>query len=350
MSRKMKILIGLSGGFDSAYAVKLLLEEGHEVAAATLVMHDYTDTERAREVAALLGIPLFEIDARDVFDRVVKDNFATEYSRGRTPNPCIICNPLVKFRLLADLAREKGYDRIATGHYARLVDYIDRDGIAHRTLATPLDTAKDQTYMLYRLPVDILEMLYLPLSSSVKKELRSSVVDTPLASIDVKDSQEICFLPDGDYPSFVTDRIGKTKVGNFVTEDGTIIAPHKGIIHYTVGQRKGLGVSLGERAFVTDIDSESGDITLSTTPKLGKRIHLTDVVTPAIVANEGREDALSVKVRYAAPRVPAKVTFLAGDRAEVLLDEPQRSVTKGQSVVFYDGDVLIGGGIIDLVE
>ena len=293
----MRVLIGLSGGFDSAYAVKLLLEEGHEVAAAVIVMHDYTDVERAKGVARIFDIPLFEIDARELFDKVVKENFATEYSRGRTPNPCIICNPLVKFRALADLAREKGYDAIATGHYARIVDYVDTDGRSRRTLATALDAAKDQTYMLYRLPSDILDMLRLPLSSSVKKELRSSVTDTPFASIDAKDSQEICFLPDGDYPSFVTERIGMSKGGNFVTEDGSIIAPHKGIIHYTVGQRKGLGVSLGERAFVTDIDGESGNITLSTSPRLATRMLLSDVHTPAIEAWEGREEDLSVKVR-----------------------------------------------------
>ena len=345
--KKMKILLGLSGGFDSTYSAKMLADAGHEVSCAVLIMHEHTDLAKPRASAELLGLPLFEIDCRELFDRVVKESFAREYSLGRTPNPCVICNPEVKFRVLADFAIENGFDAIATGHYAEIVDYVDLDGTPRKTFKIPRDRSKDQTYMLYRLTPDVIGMLYLPLGDSLKADLRQSVIGTELEPLDSRDSQEICFLPDGGYPEFVKSRLGTSRKGNFILSDGTIIGPHKGITYYTVGQRKGLGVSLGERAFVTDINPDTGDITLSTEPKFSSIIDLVDVRTPALNVECEREMRLLAKVRYAAPRVEASVILRPDGTATVILDSPAKSVTKGQSVVLYDGEIMVGGGIID---
>ena len=195
----MKILVGMSGGLDSTYAALKLINEGHEVHGAVAVMHGHTELDGAREAARALGIPLYELDATDKFD-AVKKNFVDEYSRGRTPNPCIVCNPLVKFRVLADFARENGFDKIATGHYARTVTRSENGDIRY-TLGRAVDSKKDQTYMLHRLPQDILSVLMLPLGDEIKTDVREKARAAGLKAAEQKESQEICFIPDGDYVS-----------------------------------------------------------------------------------------------------------------------------------------------------
>ena len=342
----MKILVGMSGGLDSTYAALKLINEGHEVFGAVVVMHDYTELDGAREAAKALGISLYEIDATDKFD-TVKKNFVSEYSCGRTPNPCIVCNPLVKFRALADFARENGFDRIATGHYAKTVVKTE-NGATRYTLSRAVDSRKDQTYMLHRLPQDILSILMLPLGDEVKTDVREKARVAGLKAAEQKESQEICFIPDGDYASYIIDIKGDFPEGNFVLEDGKVIGRHKGLIRYTVGQRKGLGVSYGERIFVSKIDPIKNEIVLSTEGSFSDRVMVSDIVFSGISQPEiGEKIRLEVKLRYLAKPVGATAVFLEDGRAELVLDTPEKAVTPGQSAVMYDGDVLLAGGFIE---
>ncbi len=341
----MRILVGMSGGLDSTYAALKLLKEGHEVEGAVIVMHEFTELEGAREAANALGIALHEIDATSLF-LAVKENFVEEYSCGRTPNPCIICNPTVKFRALADFARENGFDRIATGHYAR-VNIREENGLTLYTTAKARDPRKDQTYMLHRLPQDILGMLLLPLGDELKTEVREKAQQEGLKAAEQKESQEICFIPDGDYASYIEEIRGVFPVGDFVLEDGSVIGQHKGLIRYTVGQRKGLGVSYGERIFVSKIDAPTNRIILSTVGSYDNAVDIKDIVYSGMLepgANTQRR--VEVKLRYQAAPVGAVATFYGDGRAHLALDLPQKSVTPGQSAVIYDGDEVICGGFI----
>lgn len=338
----MKILVGISGGVDSAAAAKMLMDAGHTVAGAILVMHEYTELDSARRVAASVGIPLYEIDCRADFDRHVRSNLVTEYLAGRTPNPCIVCNALVKFRRLADLATELGFDAIATGHYARKRELNGRP-----TVAVAADPKKDQSYMLYRLPADILSRLVLPLSELSKPEIRAYAASVDIPVADKADSLEICFLPDGNHAAYIESVAGKCPDGDFVDENGRVIGRHLGITRYTVGQRKGLGVSLGARAFVTDIDPTTNSITLSTAPKKSSVIYLSDPVFSGIAALAGADSLdVFVKVRYAAPPVSAHASRLSDGRIELRFDS-EVTAAPGQSAVAYDasGNLLFGGFI-----
>ena len=344
----MRILVGISGGLDSAYAARKLLNEGHEVEGAVLVMHDYTEVDSAKSVAAELGITLHTVDCRERFSAVI-DNFIGEYCNARTPNPCIICNPLVKFRCLLDYASEHGFDMIATGHYARVVKAVC-DGEERFTLKRSRDAKKDQTYMLYRLPQEILSKLCLPLMDEVKSEIRELAYRDGLSVAERKESQEICFIPDGDYASYIENRVGKFPEGDFVDAEGKAIGRHKGIIRYTLGQRKGLGVAAGDRIFVTDIDPVSNVITLSKDGSTTSLLRVTDIVFSGIgepVAGTSMD--VSVKLRYQAPMVPATVVFDGNGGATVTLGEPQRAVTPGQSAVMYKDDMLLFGGFISKI-
>jgi len=338
----MRILVGMSGGFDSTLAAKRLIDEGHTVEGATLVMHDYTDTAAAEAACLKLGIPLHVIDCKELFANIVIENFKNEYKNGRTPNPCVICNPKVKFFALHRFAVESGFDRIATGHYAR-IQRVEVEGREYPTVAKARDTKKDQSYMLYRLPSEILDVLVLPLSDDVKSELREEVRGTELESFDRPDSQEICFIPSGDYAGYIEASGMSMPTGSFVDTDGKVLGEHKGILRYTVGQRKGLGISLGERVFVRSIDPVSNEIVLGTTPSETKTARLTGVHTPYPIGDNTFR--ASVKIRYAAHTVDATVT-IAKDTATVEFDTPVISLTPGQSAVFYDGDVVLGGGFI----
>ena len=336
----MKILVGISGGVDSAFAAKRLMLLGHEVEGAVLVMHDYTELLAAREVAASVGIKLHEIDSRAAFEQI-KENFVSEYINARTPNPCIICNERVKFRRLYDFAMAGGFDAIATGHYAKVVSLGGR-----YALAMPEDSRKDQTYMLYRLPQEILSRLILPLSEGTKDAVRQLAREQGISAADRGDSQEICFLPDGGHTDYIESVAGKCPEGDFIDVDGRVLGRHKGIIHYTVGQRKGLGISLGERAFVTDIDPIANTVTLS--PKMSGKatVHLTDTVYSGMTPpTEECEVELDVKLRYTAPLVPAMARLYTDGRATLTLSTPQK-FAPGQSAVLYRNGVVMLGGFI----
>ena len=342
----MRILVGMSGGLDSTYAALKLLREGHEVEGAVLIMHDFTDLSAAEEASKAIGIKLHVVDCRDIFSTVI-ENFVNEYSVARTPNPCIICNPLVKFRALYNYAVDNGFDKIATGHYARVVRVSD-GGEEHFALARPKDNKKDQTYMLYRLPEEILSVLMLPLSDELKSDVKELAKSESLAVAERRESQEICFIPDGDYASYIEGIVGVFPEGNFVDVDGNVLGRHKGIIRYTYGQRKGLGVAAGDRIFVTKIDPTNNTITLSKDGSLTDTVKISNIVfsgMSAPVAAFSRR--AEVKLRYQAKPVSALVNFEKNGRAILLLDEPVKAVTPGQSAVIYDGDIVLCGGFID---
>ncbi len=346
----MRILLGMSGGLDSTYAAMKLRDMGHIVEGALLLMHPYTDVEAANESARSLGIPLHIIDCRDMFEAVVVPHFMDEYLAARTPNPCVVCNSEVKFRVLHDYALENGFDKIATGHYAR-VTKCKIGGEERYSISRSLDSSKDQSYVLWRLPQDILSRLLLPLSDSLKHEIREEAKTRGFAAADREESQEICFIPSGDYAGFIEERRGVSEPGDFVDSGGKVLGRHNGIIRYTVGQRKGLGVALGARAFVTDINPETNKITLSFEAKSTSRVLTTDIVFSGMPEpTEPYETELFVKVRYLAPPISAKVRFSPDSTAMVLLSSPVRSVTPGQSVVFYDGDRVVAGGFISKTE
>ena len=345
----MRILLGLSGGVDSTYAAKKLIDEGNEVEAAVVLMHEFTSVSEAAESAASLGIPLHVIDAREKFSDIVKSNFVNEYLNARTPNPCIICNSEVKFIALHDFAIKNGFDKIATGHYASVVKLEDECSVRY-TLMRGKDAKKDQTYMLWRLPQKILSDLVLPLSDKLKEEIRAVCREADLAAADRGDSQEICFIPGGDYSDFIESVAGKSEHGKFLDEEGNILGTHRGIIRYTVGQRRGLGISAETRLFVKNIDPASNTVVISKNDPVFNKVFIDGVVYSGIDRIEdGKELYLSVKLRYAAKPKLAKVKFF-GDTAEIELLETERAVTPGQSAVLYDGDLLVAGGFISMAE
>ena len=348
----MKVLLGMSGGVDSTYAAVRLSEMGCTVEGAVIKMHEHTECSDAVECAKALGIPIHIIDGEELFSSIVKENFVKEYSTGRTPNPCIICNERVKFRLLYDYAMSHGFDRIATGHYAKVKEMSDERGVRHAIEMT--DSKKDQSYMLYRLPESILERLIFPLSDICKDDVREVTRKAGLSVSEKKDSMEICFLPMGKHYEYVEGVIGDRKLGNFVSADGVILGAHEGICRYTVGQRKGLGISLGERAFVTDIDPVSCNITLSDS-FTGKAVTmLSDVVFSGISreelmkksTTEGAQYPFNVKIRYTAPPVACDVSLLENGAVELRFSGNLR-IAKGQSAVVYRNGVVMLGGIIE---
>ena len=336
----MKILVGISGGVDSAFAAKQLMLSGHEVEGAVLIMHEHTELEAAREAAASVGIKLHEIDCRGSFEEI-KQNFVSEYINARTPNPCIICNERVKFKTLYDFAMERGFDAISTGHYAKITRIGER-----YALAMPEDNRKEQTYMLYRLPQNILSKLVLPLSEGKKTDIRVIAKEQGISAADRSDSQEICFLPEGNHTEYIESVAGKCPEGNFIDEAGNILGRHKGIIHYTVGQRKGLGISLGERAFVTEIDPVENTVTLSPNMAGKTDVELCGVVYSGMTPpTEETEAELYVKLRYTAPLVKTRARLYPDGRAHLTLESPQK-FAPGQSAVLYrDGIVMLGGFI-----
>ena len=335
----MRILLGMSGGLDSTYAARVLLREGHEVIGAFLSIHDMTDPTPARESAEALGIRLVEVDCRELFDREVVIPFAADYRSGRTPNPCIICNPTVKFKALLDTMYAEGCDRIATGHYARITEEDGRFAVCLSS-----DGEKDQSYVLYRLGQDVLSHLLLPLADAYKQNVREEARAEGLLAADRPESMEICFLPPGEHAAYIAARFGEAPEGDFVSEDGRILGRHRGILHYTVGQRKGLGIALGERMFVTRIELETNRVILA--PDRDREIRTVEVdrlvFSGVAPRTEGSEEFL-VRLRYRAPLIPTTV-FFEGERVRIELSVPVRAAAPGQSAVFYrDGRVAFGG-------
>ena len=342
----MKILLGMSGGVDSTVAAKILLSEGHEVTGAVLKMHEYTELSEAQRAAMEVGINIVVIDCTSAFSQIVKANFVSEYTEGRTPNPCIICNERVKMKFLYDYALKNGFDKIATGHYARIVRVSD-NGRQRCAVASAADSRKDQSYMLYRLPEEILRMLCLPLRDTDKESVRALASETGVSAADRRDSQEICFLPCGGHAEYVESVSGAFPEGDFVDTDGRVIGRHKGIVRYTVGQRKGLGVALGERMFVTEINPKKNTVTLAPSFSGDKTIYVKDMVFSGMdEPAAGTERELLCKIRYSTDFIPARVVFLGNCEAHLEFEIPVKAAP-GQSAVLYSGGVIMGGGVID---
>lgn len=337
----MKVLLGLSGGVDSTYSIKKLRDMGCEVECAVLIMSEHTDVELARESANALDAKLNIIDARDDFEKYVINNFVSEYALARTPNPCVMCNKYVKISKLIDYAKENGFDKIATGHYVGVNEKNARYAIERGT-----DSYKDQSYVLWQLTQEQLSMLMTPLFDTNKNNVRKITEEMGLEASKRKDSQEICFIPDNDYASFIEKRVGKFPEGNFIDETGKILGTHKGIIHYTVGQRKRLGIALGEPRFITEINPADNTITLAKKGEEGcNRMTVCGLNFQRSEPFEGINSSFKVKVRYAAKPVSCSVNMKNGV-AEVEFDEPVRAVTPGQSAVFYSENEIAFGGFI----
>lgn len=350
--KKNKVVLGLSGGVDSTAAALLLQEKGYEVVGL------YFDIgkggrERAEKVAEQLEIEFIYRNVSDSFDDIVICNFCNEYAHGRTPNPCIVCNPAVKFKTLLDAADEVGAYYIATGHYADTY-YDEVADLWHIKKAG--NEKKDQSYMLYRLSQDAISRLILPLNEIDDKEkVRELAREKALINADAKDSQEICFIDaDDNYKDFLRRRGITASAGDFVDSEGNVLGTHMGILDYTIGQRKGLGIALGKPAFVTRIDGENNQVVLGDNAELFKtevvssgNILLGYDLNDALYEDNGMIEGITAKIRYAAKPAQAKLCILEDGRINTVFKDAQRAPTPGQSIVFYDGDLVIGGGFID---
>ncbi len=340
----MKILVGMSGGVDSSAAAVLLKEKGYSVTGLTLKLCEFDkeqDLSDAKSVCEKLEIEHLTLDLKAEFKQKVMDDFIAQYKEGLTPNPCLECNKYIKFGKMLDIALEKGYDKIATGHYARVEKQGDRF-----VLKRAKDLSKDQSYVLYSLTQHQLSHLELPLGGLTKAEIRSIAEEKGLINANRPDSQDICFVPDGDYASFIQKTDGfKSVKGDYVDINGNVIGSHQGVIHYTIGQRKGLGIALGKPQFVIDKSAERNRVVLGDEEHLFKKeVDVRDVnfIPFDTLQNEMR---VTAKLRYRHDPQPC-VIYPFGEGVKIVFDEPQRAPTSGQAAVFYDGDIVVGGGKI----
>lgn len=344
---KKKVFVGMSGGVDSSVTAALLLERGYDVEGINLILSPKDDGRASRDaeaVATKLGIPFHVINLQKEFEEKVIDYFVNEYLNGRTPNPCIRCNETIKFGLLLDKALEMGADYIATGHYARITESFGK----YKLERTP--SSKDQTYFLNRLTQKQLAHTLFPVCEFEKEDTREVARRFELPVAEKHDSQEICFIPDNDYAKFILERIDKEpKKGNFVDLDGNILGEHKGILYYTIGQRKGLGIAFGEPMFVTEIRPKTNEVVLAPNGhQLRKSFVVTDMNYIYMTHPISTEVNLDVKIRCQAKPERARIIPLTADSLKIEFYEPQRAVTPGQAAVLYDGNTVIGGGYISI--
>ena len=370
----MKALIAMSGGVDSSVAAYLMKKQGYECIGCTMKLFDaedagfdvqdfgngktccsLDDVEDARSVAQRLNIPYYVFNYKDEFCEKVIDHFVESYKNGLTPNPCIECNRHLKFAKLLERAKELDCDCVATGHYAR----IDFDGEKYHLLRA-LDPCKDQSYVLYSLSQEQLSMIKFPLGDLSKSEVRKIAEEQGFLNAQKPDSQDICFVPDGDYSKVIKTRGDyKAVPGNFVDTSGNTIGKHKGTIHYTIGQRKGLGMGFGKPMFVLGIDPKTNTVVLGEDCELySKEVFVRDVCwtkgqapeipIPCTAKIRYRQEA-SPAMLYPASRLPdgfQRKQSILSDAIMLRFDEPQRAATPGQAAVFYIGEELIGGGVI----
>lgn len=343
---KQRVLVAMSGGVDSTAAVLLLQGSGYEVAGAMLQLHEEGtghDAADAQLVAEKLGIDFTLLPAQERFRRCVIAPFIEEYCAARTPNPCIRCNEAVKFGFLLDYALANGFDYLATGHYARVEQ--DSDTGLFRLLRG-VDKRKDQSYVLCRLTQHQLRHLLLPLGTVEKAQARALVEEAGLLGAERGESQDICFIPDGDYVSFLEREGVALQGGDFIDEEGTVLGQHRGLPCYTIGQGKGLGIALGRHVYVLDKDAARNTVTLGDNDRLFSR-HLA-AGQMNWLRGTAPDDAFrcSAKTRYSQKECPATARPLPDGQLQLTFDEPQRAITPGQAVVLYDNEEVIAGGTI----
>ena len=351
MSQEKRALVAMSGGVDSAVTAYLIKSRGYVALGVTMRLQggensccSRQDIEDASRVAASLGMAHEVCDLSPLFEEKVILPFIEAYETGRTPNPCVACNRHLKFAALYAHGRARGYDVIATGHYAR-IRYDEKSG--RYLLLRAVDESKDQSYVLYNLTQDQLAHTCFPLGEMTKAEVRRTAAALGFPNAEKRDSQDICFVPDGDYAAFIEAYTGKTyPPGDFVTLDGRVLGRHRGIIRYTLGKRKGLGLSLPAPLYVCGLDLQENRVLLGEEKDLyTKKLYARDL-NLITAARWDEPQRLTARVRYRQKEQPATVTLVGEDLLRVEFDEPQRAVTRGQSVVLYDGDVVAGGGVI----
>ena len=355
--KKTRVIVGMSGGVDSSAAAALLLEQGFDVVGITLKLWPQDCLARAedkccgpqavtdaRSVCHRLGIPYYLIDEAEVFQKQVIGYFAEEYKAGRTPNPCVICNEKLKFGALLDRARQLGGDFVATGHFARLEKSAD----GRRTLLKKgRDPRKDQSYFLFSLRQNQLARSLFPLGEKTKQDTRQVARERQLKTADKEESMEICFVPDDDYGKFLeAAKLAQRHRGDIVNLQGQVLGHHEGIEFYTIGQRKGLGITTARPVYVIELDAANNRVTVGDDSALDRDEFTVDGCNWIPFDHLTEPIEVTAKIRYNHPGTAATVTPLGGGRAKVKLHEPQRAITPGQAAVFYQDDLVAGGGWI----
>jgi tRNA-specific 2-thiouridylase len=357
---KKRVVVAMSGGVDSSVTAALLKEQGHDVIGVSMQVWDYSrftaadgeifgaccsmdDIHDARRVAEQIGIPFYVVNFEEEFQRLVIDDFIAEYFRGRTPNPCVRCNQLIKFDLLLRKAGDLAADFLATGHYVRSIQ--DDRGRFH--LLQGVDEGKDQSYFLFTLTQEQLKATFFPLGGMTKQEVRALASSYGLRVAEKGESQEICFIPDDDYVRFLEESGGKGRMsGNIVDRKGNLLGRHEGTYRYTVGQRKGLGVAHPHPLYVLGVDAVRKEVIVGASEELAAEglvaANLNWIVPPPDSPFEA-----TCKVRYRQKQIPCRIIPLPGDRVEVRFLKGEKAITPGQAVVFYDGDEVLGGGWIE---
>ena len=352
------VFVAMSGGVDSSVAALLLQQAGHKISGVNLRMFhnedlgqspgktccSLADAEDAGLVARRLGAPFYVFDVSQVFRSTVIRDFIEEYQNGRTPNPCAVCNQTVKFGALLDRVRVLGADYLATGHYAR----VEQDAATGRyLLKRGLDRSKDQSYFLYMLTQEQLAHTLFPLGGLEKTQVRQLAEAHGLVNAHKHDSQDICFVPDGDYAAFIERTVGTPSLpGNFVDQKGQVLGHHRGIIRYTHGQHKGLGLSTSEPLYVLEKDAVSNTIRLGLDSDLWSQTLTAEQFNWVSIPEPTEPIAVTVKTRYSQREAAAIARSLPGGRCQVTFEEPQRAITPGQAVVLYQEEIVVGGGTI----